>query len=115
MLTNHLQHIVARSALRNLTIAMHAHIVGGIVHVVLVDDEHLAQVHGASAAAQHFALEEGERGVGPAGAAAVLVLDAGDGVLLDDGERPCGRRLGRGCEGHGRRHHPEGPLLFHKD
>ena len=69
---------------------MHAHVVGGIIHIIVIDHEHLAEVEGAAALAQYLALEEGKRGVVPTGAATVLILDAGDGQLLDNGERLLG-------------------------
>lgn len=51
--------------------------VGGAVHIVFVDDEHLAQVVGLACLAQYLALQVAQRGKVPASAAAVLVLLVG--------------------------------------
>ena len=49
VMTNDIDDIIARSAFGYLAVAVHAHIVGGIVHIVVVDHKHLAEVEGAAA------------------------------------------------------------------
>ena len=57
---------------------MEAHHLCGSVHVCLVGHERLAEVVGLACLLQDFCLEEGEGGIVPARAAAVLVFDAGN-------------------------------------
>ena len=78
--------VVERAALREAYVAVGADGAVGAVHVGVIDQERLFQVKLALAHAEQFALDEGQRGVGPAGTAAVLVLDAGDGVGFYHGE-----------------------------
>ena len=61
----------------------------GTIHIGLADEEGLAEVEVVlhlGVLLDDFTLQESQGGVGPAGAAAVLVLDAGDGMLNDGGE-----------------------------
>ena len=80
------QHVAGTAALRELAVAVHTHLEFGALYIVLVGDEHLGQVIGLACGLENLRLEEAQRAVGPACAAAVLVLDTGDGQLLHDGE-----------------------------
>ena len=85
---DHFDHVVAGAALRNLAVAVHPDVVLGTVHVILADDEHFAQVIGPACFPQDLALQKSQRGVIPAGAAAILILHACDRNLLDRGKSP---------------------------
>ena len=63
--------------------------IDGAVHIILVGHKHFAEVVGLAGLAKDLTLELAHGGVGPARAAAVLVLHGGDGVLLDGGEAEC--------------------------
>ena len=78
--------VVDRSALCELAVAVQPHHLNGTVHVGLVGHEALAEVIGLARCLQDLGLKEAQRGVVPAGARAVLVLDAGNLVFLDGGE-----------------------------
>ena len=62
---------------------MVAHHLDGTLQIGLVGNEALAEVIGLARGLQNLGLEERQGGVVPAGTAAVLVLHAGDRVLLD--------------------------------
>ena len=82
----HVVNVVGRATLCKLAVAMQANHLYGTVHVGLVGYERLAEVVGLARLLQDLSLEVGEGGVVPARARTVLVFDAGDGILLDDGE-----------------------------
>ena len=82
MLTDYFEHVVAGAPLGYLAIAMHANVVCGVVHIVFVHHEHLAEVIGFSRLAQDLTLEVTQRGKVPARTAAVLVFHAGYRQLL---------------------------------
>ena len=82
MLTDYFEHVVAGAPLGYLAIAMHANVVCGVVHIVFVHHEHLAEVIGFSRLAQDLTLEVTQRGKVPARSAAVLVFHAGYRQLL---------------------------------
>ena len=103
--------IVAGTAFRYLAVAVHTDIVRGVVHIVLVHYEHLAQVIGFSGLPENLALQETQRGVVPARAAAVLILDAGNGQFLDRGEGLGG--LGRCYGGTQQKESQSVNVLFH--
>ena len=63
---------------------MIANHLNGALHVRLVSYESLAEVVLLARLLQDFSLEERQGRVVPTRTAAVLVLDARDGVLLDD-------------------------------
>ena len=65
---------------------MHSDSGDGPVHVCLACHEVLAQVVCLACIPQNLALEERQRGVSPARAAAALVLDTGYFVLFNNGE-----------------------------
>ena len=85
------EHVVCRAAGREVEVAVQTHVFVGPVGVGLIYAEHLREVgilEGVFDVAQTYGLglEETYCGEGPAGAAAILVLDGSDGVLLDNGE-----------------------------
>ena len=77
------EHILGRTTLCKLAVAVVTHHLDGTLHIGLVGHESLAEVVALAGSFQNFRLEEREGGVVPARTAAILVFDAGDGVLLD--------------------------------
>ena len=69
-----------------LTVTMQAYYLNGTVHIGLVGNERLTEVVSLTALLQNLCLEEGEGRVIPARTASVLVLDGGDGILLNHRE-----------------------------
>ena len=65
----------------------------GVVHVVFVDHEHLTEVVGLARLSQYLALQVTQGGIIPAGAAAMLVLNACYRVLLDSRKHLFGCRV----------------------
>ena len=89
--TDHIQHVAEVGASPVLELTVQADELEGAVVVGLADNEHFRQVRILGLVLQalvldHFRFEEREGGEAPAGAAAVLVLDGGDGIFLDHGE-----------------------------
>ena len=80
------EHVACRAALREIAVAVHTNGHFGALQIVFVAHVHFCQIVRLAGLLQDFALKETEGGIGPAGAATVLVLHAGDRQLLDDGE-----------------------------
>ena len=81
--------VLERAALAEAGVAMGADVLVGAVNVGLADEERLAEVEVVLQGwilLDGFTLQESQRRVSPAGAAAVLVLDTGDGLFDDGGE-----------------------------
>ena len=85
--------IIRRSSLCKLTVAVQTYNLYGTVHVSLVGDEALTEVVGLAGFLQNLGLEIAQRGIVPARARPVLVLDACDGNLLYN----CENRFVGGC------------------
>ena len=98
--------VVERAALREAGVAVGADVAVGAVHVGVAHEEALAQVDvlHLGMLLQDLTFQEGVGAVGPAGAAVVLVLDAGHGVRNHGGEdervAARGRLLCHGGQGH---------------
>ena len=93
-------------------LAVEAHVLVGAVVVGVADDEHPGEVRVLrgildALGLDDFGLIEGQAGEAPAGAGAVLVLDGGDGVLLDGGELILGAFRLRGLRLARQRHRSE--------
>ena len=78
--------VVGRTTLCKLAVAMQTNHLNGTVHIGLVSHKRFAEVIGLACLLQDFCLKVRQGGVVPARAGAVLVLDAGNGVFLNDGE-----------------------------
>ena len=80
---------------------MQADVFHGLFEVDVAHDPHLRKVQFGTSGAEDFAFEEREGRVTPAGSAAALVLDRGDGQDFDVGETVAfrGGRVGRLCRG----------------
>ena len=87
------KNIIRRSSLCKLTVAVQTYNLYGTVHVRLVGDEALTEVIGLAGLLQNLGLEIAQRGIVPACARPVLVLDACDGNLLYN----CENRFVGGC------------------
>ena len=79
-------HVVKAAALRERDVAMEAHGSLCAINHGVIDDKGFAQVVRAFTHAEQLALEESQRGEGPARAALVLVLDRSDRVFFDNRE-----------------------------
>ena len=95
------QHIVGLSADGEVQRAVQADVFHGLFEVDVAHDPHLRKVQFGTSGAEDFAFEEREGRVTPAGSAAALVLDRGDGQDFDVGETVAfrGGRVGRLCRG----------------
>ena len=95
------QHVVGLSADGEVQRAVQADVFHGLFEVDVAHDPHLRKVQFGTSGAEDFAFEEREGRVTPAGSAAALVLDRGDGQDFDVGETVAfrGGRVGRLCRG----------------
>ena len=89
--------VVEASSGREGAVAVVAHVVHGAVFHCLVHYEHLREVVLSLVHAEQLGLDEAQCGEAPAGAGTVLVLDGGDGVLLDGGKGKFTFRCGFLC------------------
>ena len=80
------EHILGTAALCELAVAVIAYHLDCALHIGLVGYEGFAEGVALACSFQDLSLKEGEGRVVPARTRTVLVLDGGDGVLLDDGE-----------------------------
>ena len=80
------QYVFRATALSELAVTVITHYLNGTLHVSLVGHKTLAEVVVLASGFQNLSLEEREGRVVPAGARTVLVLHAGDRILLDGGE-----------------------------
>ena len=78
---NDFEHIVGRATLRETAVAVHTHVIFSTIDIVLAGHKHLAQVIHLARLAQQFGLNIADGRIGPARAAAVLVLHGSDGVF----------------------------------
>ena len=91
VIADHLQHIAEITALSEVQLAVQTDIFDGAVVIGIAHHEHFGQVRpglliGQVLGLDGLGLQEGKGREAPAGAAAILILDGGDGVLLHRGK-----------------------------